>query len=84
MVSQSYEGSWEELSRHAAEFAGRRFRLTPLTDNKSSNGNSNEPTLDKVLAGYVGAIKSGTPHDDAKRAEEIWGAHLEEKNRKRG
>jgi hypothetical protein len=27
-----YEGTWEEVARHAAELAGRRVRLTVLDD----------------------------------------------------
>ena len=32
MLEQVYEGSWEELTTHAEEFAGKHLRLTVVED----------------------------------------------------
>ena len=32
MATQILEGTWEEIERHAKEFAGRKIRLTVLED----------------------------------------------------
>ncbi len=91
MPPQILEGTWEEITQHAAELSGHRVRVTVLDDKgvgkqQPLNGDAPpqaEETLDKVLEGYVGALKSGTPHNDARRSKEIWGEYLMEKDRKR-
>jgi hypothetical protein len=30
-MSQTFEGTWEEITRHAAEWAGKRMRVTILS-----------------------------------------------------
>lgn len=67
------EGTWEEVARRGAEFAGRRVRVTVLDDvvaPGSSNGIQSEEadeTAFDVLsrAGLIGALKAapGTPSD---------------------
>ena len=32
MATQVLEGTWEEIARHAKEFAGRKLRVTVLED----------------------------------------------------
>ena len=84
MAPQTLEGTWEEITQHAAELVGHRVRVTVLDPSKGAGTPStDEQTLDKALEGYVGAIKSGAPHNDARRAKEIWGEYVMEKHRKR-
>ncbi len=84
MVRQSFEDTWEELTRHAAELAGHRVRLTVLEDAaKGESAAHPEKTLAQALEGYVGKFASGTPHNDAANVENIWGDYVVEKHRKR-
>ena len=39
MTHQIYEGTWEEISRHANELAGRRVRLTILDEPRNPQPN---------------------------------------------
>jgi hypothetical protein len=80
MVRNAFEGSWEELLRRADEFAGRRVRLTILDDAKSQP--TTAPTLDRLLARYVGAFSSPRPTNNAQRVEEIWAEGVLQKHRK--
>lgn len=39
MATQVLEGTWEEITRHAKEFVGRKVRITVLEDKVSSKPN---------------------------------------------
>ncbi len=39
MTTQVLEGTWEEITRHANEFVGRKVRITILEDEVSSKPN---------------------------------------------
>lgn len=56
MEGQVFEGTWEEIALHAAELAGRRVRLTVLSDERSENTIVSEKSLDKMLQGRVGNV----------------------------
>ena len=84
MVRQSFEGTWEEITQHAAELTGRRVRLTVLEDAaKGESAAPPEETLAQALEGYVGKFASGAPHNNAANVEKIWGDYVVEKHRKR-
>ncbi len=83
MVNQTFEGTWEEISRHAPELAGRRVRLTVLTDVPANGTPLSGTSLAEALKDYIGKFSSGTPHNDARDAKKIWAEHVEEKHRRR-
>ncbi len=39
MATQVLEGTWEEITRHAKEFAGRKVRITVFDDEAASAPN---------------------------------------------
>lgn len=47
MELRTYEGTWEEIARHAGEFAGHRVRLTVL------DGAGPPSTLASTLGGLI-------------------------------
>ncbi|NJR63442.1 MAG: hypothetical protein HC769_34495 [Cyanobacteria bacterium CRU_2_1] len=55
MEQRSFEGTWEEILRHAPELIGRRVRLTVLSNEtpKPQNG----ATLDQLLKDRVGRVQ---------------------------
>jgi 2-oxo-4-hydroxy-4-carboxy--5-ureidoimidazoline (OHCU) decarboxylase len=55
MELHSFEGTWEEILRHAPELAGQRVRLTVLPDESSNH--QNEVTLDQALKDRVGRVQ---------------------------
>jgi len=66
MEQKIIEGTWEEITRHAQEFAGHRVRVTvleELTTPKVTNGThaEAEPSAFDVLskAGLIGTLKGG-------------------------
>ena len=83
MVRQSFEGTWEEITRHAAELTGRRVRLTVLEDSPNGSTPAPEMSLAEALKDYVGAFSSATPHNDSENVKELWGQYVEEKHQKR-
>ena len=78
MEQRSFEGTWEEILRHAPELAGRRVRLTVLSNEnlKPQNGN----TLDQVLKGRVGRVQF-QPSNLSIRTKEAFSDLLIEKYR---
>lgn len=46
------EGTWEEIAQHAKELAGRRVRLTILSETASPS-----PSSSRLLLRYVGRWK---------------------------
>jgi hypothetical protein len=54
-----WEGTWEELTARAKEFAGRRFRLSPLdVVDETANGVAapEGKTPDKLLAPFLAEV----------------------------
>ena len=39
MATTVFEGTWDEIVKHAAEFSGRRLRVTVLSDEKKPQPN---------------------------------------------
>jgi hypothetical protein len=78
MEQRSFEGTWEEILRHAPELVGRRVRLTVLS-NESSKPQSGA-TLDQVLRGRVGRVQF-QPLNLSTRTKEAFTDLLAEKYR---
>jgi hypothetical protein len=68
MEQHSFEGTWEEILRHAPELVGQRIRLTVLSNESSKPQNGT--TLDQVLKGRVGQVQF-QPSDLSTRIEEV-------------
>jgi hypothetical protein len=60
---QVIEGTWEEVSVHAAELRGRRVRLTVLPDedeNEAQNGAASaRPEIPEAFSGLIGGFRFG-------------------------
>ncbi|MCU0565644.1 MAG: hypothetical protein MUF49_03505 [Oculatellaceae cyanobacterium Prado106] len=69
MEQHSFEGTWEELLRHAPELVGRHVRLTVLSHESSKP--QNEITLDRLLEGRVGRVQF-QPYDLSTRSKEAF------------
>lgn len=82
MVKNIIEGSWEEIVKHAAELSGRRVRVTVLDEAVSTPPPSNEQTLDKLLAGYVGSVTAPAPHNLSENVKDVFGTIVQAKHRK--
>jgi len=77
MEPQIYEGTWEEISRHAAELAGRKVRLTVLDTVPLP------PMLDTVLADLIKEAEQLAASEPLAPAE-AWGEGVAEKVRRQG
>ncbi len=78
MEQRSFEGTWEEILRHAPELVGRRVRLTVLSNESSQSQNG--ATLDQVLKGRVGQVQF-QPSNLSTRTKEAFTDLLVEKYR---
>ena len=68
MAYEVLEGTWEELSRQADRFAGRRLRVTILDE----NGMSGQPTRGRPIRfGMFGGVPQ--PSEDDFRSAEFHG-----------
>jgi hypothetical protein len=76
MEQYSFEGTWEDILRHAPELTGRRVKLTVLTNDPPES--RAEVTLDQVLKGRVGRV-AFQPTDLSTRTTEAFGDLLDEK-----
>jgi len=76
MEQHFFEGTWEDVLRHAPELAGRRVRLTVLTTDPPES--QDEVTLDQVLRNRVGRVEF-QPTDLSTRTTEAFGDLLAEK-----
>lgn len=47
---EEYEGTWEELARHAEEFNGRRLRLTVLPEPATATSSNTQTIEEKMMA----------------------------------
>ncbi|NJN91444.1 MAG: hypothetical protein HC878_14470 [Leptolyngbyaceae cyanobacterium SL_5_14] len=78
MERWSFEGTWEEILRHAPELVGRRVRLIVLSNESSEPQNG--ATLDQVLKGRVGRVQF-QPSNLSTRTKEVFTDLLVEKYR---
>lgn len=85
-VTAVFEGSWEEVSRRADEFAGRRVRLLVLPDEEHMKGRTNAPLHETATAEEWVAEFSAWAHtprnapplsDEAISRESIYGERLD-------
>jgi hypothetical protein len=76
MEQYSFEGTWEDILRHAPELTGRRVKLTVLSNNPPES--QDEVTLEQVLKGRVGRVEF-QPTDLSTRTTEAFGDLLDEK-----
>jgi hypothetical protein len=83
MVSQTYEGKWEEIARdHGRELAGQRVRLTVLDGAGSEQRVPPGTPLVEAMKDYIGMFKSGESHNLSERVDEVFGEIVEEEHRK--
>ena len=75
MVRQTFEGTWEQIVKHAAELTGRRVRVTVFEDEPASKKN-----LAQLMSGYVGSVSSKQPHNFSEQTKEAFGRILEAKH----
>lgn len=83
MEQKTIEGTWEEVTRRAREFAGHRVRVTVLDelkaprDDNGAHAETDEPTAFDVMtrAGLIGCLKAapGTPTDLATNPDHMEG-----------
>lgn len=73
-MQQVFEGTWEEVVQYAPQLAGRRVRVTVLTD---ENGERVPPTLDVMLRGLVGTVRS-REGEGTSRLSELTGRDMAE------
>ena len=59
MSLQVLEGTWEEIAQHAAEFSGKRVRLTVIEQPPPATA---ERPLAEMLEGLIGVIDSRLPY----------------------
>ncbi|NJO41699.1 MAG: hypothetical protein HC865_13970 [Cyanobacteria bacterium RU_5_0] len=78
MEQHSFEGTWEEILRHAPELVGRRVRLTVLSNESSKPQNG--ATLAQALKGRVGRVQF-QPSNLSTRTNEAFTDLLVEKYR---
>lgn len=88
MSQQVLEGTWEEITRHGEELAGKRVRLTildnaaPPRDGKESS--IEESPLSELLEGLTGVVDSSEPVSVIRRGRGVYGEALLDKYRKQG
>ena len=81
MEQRTFEGTWEEITRRSSEFAGRKLRITVLSESVSP------VTLAQTLAHLIAAAEHlvGTlPAVPPSRAAEAWSEGVVEKYRRQG
>jgi hypothetical protein len=82
---QVLEGTWEEIAERAEELAGRRIRVTVLSNGRgAAEAPAPGESLADALEGLVGVIRSrrGRGVSHASEDETTFGDYLEEKRRK--
>ena len=82
MVSQAYEGTWEEVAQHAGELAGHRVRVLVLDGTDVKVPVPPGMSLAEAMKDYIGSVSSGKPSNLAQRVDEAFGEIMEEKRRK--
>ena len=72
---QSIEGTWDELLQHAAEFQGKKLRLTVVADEQPEPQN-----LAEFLGDFIGCIE-GSGANNSEESGTMYSAHLVEKHK---
>lgn len=72
---QSIEGTWDELLQHAAEFQGKKLRLTVVADEQPEPQN-----LADFLGDFIGCI-DGSEENFSEDTGEKFSAYLVEKHK---
>ena len=78
IMSQTIEGTWEEIAARAGELRGKRLRVTVLESPKNSKYDG--MTVAEMFEGRTGVVEF-EPDDVAEKAEEYFGQIIEEKHR---
>ncbi len=83
MVSQTYEGKWEEIARdHGSELSRRRVRVTVLEEAEATHQVPPGTNLAEAMKDFIGCVSSGKPSNLAERVDEAFGEIVEEEHRK--
>ncbi len=84
MALEVLEGTWEEIAQHAAEFSGKRVRLTVIEPQAQPPTVAERPRSE-ALPSFIGAIDSREPWEPRKRSKpDAFGEGVIEKFRKQG
>ncbi len=67
MATLVLEGTWEEISKHAPEFSGRRLRVTVLSDEQKPQ--SNQKALEMIKR--VKELQKDMRFTDGSKTQEI-------------
>lgn len=78
-MSQTIEGTWEEIAARAEELRGKRLRVTVLEAPTKSRYEG--MSVAEMFEGRTGVVEF-EPDDVAEKAEEYFGQIIEEKHRK--
>jgi len=71
----SIEGTWDELAQHAAEFQGKKLRLTIVDDEETVPQN-----LADFLGDFIGCIE-GSGANNSEDTGKKFGSHVLEKHK---
>jgi hypothetical protein len=83
MVSQTYEGQWEEIAReHGRQLAGQRVRLTVLEASATEKRVPPGTPLAEAMKEYIGMFKSDRPDNQSERVDEVFGDIVEQEHRR--
>ena len=83
MALEVLEGTWEEIAQHAAEFSGKRVRLTVVEPHAQPH--ASERPFSEALQSLIGAIDSREPWTPCKQSKpDAFGEGVLEKFRKQG
>jgi hypothetical protein len=84
MVERVLEGTWEEITAHAGELAGRRVQIAVLKEDAPVSENEIDASPSLTLAdwmdGFIGVVEGSGP-SVAERSEEAFGEGAEAKYR---
>lgn len=78
-MSQTIEGTWEEIAERAEELRGKRLRVTVIEPPALSRYEG--MSIAEMFEGRTGLVEF-EPDDVAEKAEEYFGQIVEEKYRK--
>lgn len=84
MALEVLEGTWEAIAQHAAEFSGKRVRLTVIEPPAQQLSTAARPRS-AALPSFIGAIDSREPWEPRKRSKpDAFGEGVLDKLRKQG